>query len=90
VQEVRARRAAIVAALRADGHAVTLVNGGGTGSMETSAADPTLTELAAGSGLYGPHLFDRYSQFRPRPALTFALEVARHAAPGIVTCLGGG
>ncbi len=34
------------------------VNGGGTGSLERTTAEPAVTELAAGSGLYGPALFD--------------------------------
>jgi D-serine deaminase-like pyridoxal phosphate-dependent protein len=33
------------------------VNGGGTGSIESTAADPSVTEIAAGSGLVGPLLF---------------------------------
>ena len=37
-----------------------IVNGGGTGSLEVTGADPALTELAAGSGLIGPTLFDGY------------------------------
>lgn len=89
-REVHQRRAAIVDALRADGHAITLVDGGGTGSLESSAADASLTEVAAGSGLYGPRSFDGFARFRPRPALTFALEASRRPAPDIVTCLGGG
>jgi hypothetical protein len=44
------------------------VNGGGTGSLETTAADLSATELAAGSGLMGPTLFDAYRRFSPRPA----------------------
>ena len=52
-RELAARRAAVVAAVTE----VTLlefVNGGGTGSVERTAAEPALTEVAAGSGLYSP------------------------------------
>ena len=66
------------------------VNGGGTGSLESTAADKSVTELAAGSGLVGPTLFDAYRRFRPRPALMYALPVVRRPAPGIATLFSGG
>lgn len=88
--DVAARRGAITAALRADGHPLRRVNGGGTGSLETTRRDPSVTELAAGSGLYAPALFDEFASFRNAPAAAFALPVTRRPAPGIVTCHGGG
>jgi D-serine deaminase-like pyridoxal phosphate-dependent protein len=66
------------------------VNGGGTGSLAATAADPAVTELTAGSGLYGPTLFDAYRAWRPEPAALFALPVVRRPGPGVVTVLGGG
>jgi D-serine deaminase-like pyridoxal phosphate-dependent protein len=66
------------------------VNGGGTGSIERTAAEPAVTEVAAGSGLFGPTLFDAYRAFSPRPAALFALPVVRAPSPGVVTVLGGG
>lgn len=48
------------------------------------------SQLAAGSGLYGPLLFDGYATFAPLPAAGFALPVVRRPAPGIYTCFGGG
>ncbi|WP_439031990.1 alanine racemase [Gordonia terrae] len=66
------------------------VNGGGTGSLEETARDRSVTDIAAGSGLFGGHLFDGYRRFRPAPALAFGLDVVRRPAPGIVTCAGGG
>ncbi|CAN7181806.1 amino acid deaminase/aldolase [Knoellia sp. LjRoot47] len=66
------------------------VNGGGTGSLGRLAAADTLTELAAGSGLYGPTLFDAYDDFAPRPAMAYALPVVRRPAKGIVTAYSGG
>lgn len=54
-----------------------LVNGGGTGSLHVTGLDPVLTELAAGSGLYGPTLFDGYRSFRPQPAAYFVSSVVR-------------
>ena len=49
-----------------------------------------MTEVAAGSGLYGPWLFDSYRHFRPLPAAMFALPVVRKPAREIATLLGGG
>jgi D-serine deaminase-like pyridoxal phosphate-dependent protein len=90
IAEVNARRQATVAALGAAGHALRFVNGGGTGSFESTRADPSVTELAAGSGLYLPTLFDHYAAFRGRPAAGFALPVTRVPRAGMVTCSGGG
>ncbi|RKS76820.1 D-serine deaminase-like pyridoxal phosphate-dependent protein [Actinomadura pelletieri DSM 43383] len=87
--ELARRRAAIVRAVR-DLTDLEFVNGGGTGSVETTAAERSVTEVAAGSGLYQPHLFDQYSAFTGRPAALFALPVVRRPAPGVATCLGGG
>lgn len=87
--ELAERRPAVVAAVRqvAD---LEFVNGGGTGSIESTRADSSVTEIAAGSGLLGPGLFDRYTGFRPRPAAYFVLPVVRRPAPTIVTVAGGG
>jgi D-serine deaminase-like pyridoxal phosphate-dependent protein len=89
VAQVAERRAAFVAAVRevAD---VPLVNGGGSGSIDTTAAEPVVTEITAGSGLLAPALFDRYRAFHPRPAALFCLPVVRRPSPGIATLLGGG
>lgn len=87
--ELLERRGAVVAAVRglAD---LEFVNGGGTGSLERTAADPSVTEIAAGSGLFGPHLFDGYSHFSPAPAAAFSLSVVRKPRPDMATILGGG
>ncbi|MDB5985914.1 MAG: hypothetical protein JWR16_967 [Nevskia sp.] len=90
VRELSARRQAAVQALREAGFALEFVNGGGTGSLESTAADPSVTEIAAGSGLYSPGLFDHFEQFHNPPALCFALQVVRQPTPDIVTCGGGG
>lgn len=91
-RELTERRAAIVAAVEAVAGAggLAFVNGGGTGSVESTAAEAAMTEVAAGSGLYGPTLFDAYSRFRPLPAALFALPVVRRPGRGVVTALGGG
>lgn len=89
VHELSERRGAIVAALR-EIAPLEFVNGGGTGSLETTASDLAVTETTAGSGLLAGHLFDGYRAFSPAPAAAFALEVVRKPTPDIVTVLGGG
>lgn len=66
------------------------VNGGGTGSIERTVAEDSITEVAAGSGLFGPHLFDNYRSFSPAPAVAFALDVVRRPNVDTATLLGGG
>ncbi|WP_406863798.1 amino acid deaminase/aldolase [Streptomyces sp. HUAS MG47] len=88
-QELRARRAAAIRAVRAVAP-LEFVNGGGTGSLESTSSEPAVTELGAGSGVYAPVLFDHYRGFRPLPAAYFALSVVRRPAPRHVTVLGGG
>jgi D-serine deaminase-like pyridoxal phosphate-dependent protein len=88
-RELILRRGRIVQAVRqiAD---LEFVNGGGTGSLTTTAREKAVTELTAGSGFYHPRLFDFYRGFTGRPAALFALPVVRRPAPGVVTVLGGG
>jgi D-serine deaminase-like pyridoxal phosphate-dependent protein len=88
-RELAARRAEAVVAVRAVAE-LEFVNGGGTGSLHGTSREPVVTEIAAGSGLYGPTLFDAYRAFRPRPAALFALPVVRRPGPGVATALGGG
>ncbi len=87
--ELADRRAAIVAAVSAVAP-LEFVNGGGTGSIQATAAEPAVTEIGAGSGLYQPALFDAYRSFSGRPAALFALPVVRRPGPGVATVLGGG
>jgi len=89
VRELAGRRAAAVAAVE-EVSPLEFVNGGGTGSLESSSAEGVVTELTAGSGLYGPALFDSYRAFTPRPAALFALPIVRRPRRGVVTALGGG
>jgi D-serine deaminase-like pyridoxal phosphate-dependent protein len=88
-RELAARRAAVVAAVR-EVAPLRFVNGGGTGSVERTAAEGAVTEVAAGSGLFAPTLFDAYRAFSPRPAAFFALPVVRRPSPRVATVLGGG
>jgi D-serine deaminase-like pyridoxal phosphate-dependent protein len=89
VSQLARRRARIVAALRGLTR-LEFWNAGGSGSLETSAADPVVTEVTAGSGLLVPTLFDHYRSFAPRPAAYFGLPVTRRPGPGTVTVHGGG
>jgi D-serine deaminase-like pyridoxal phosphate-dependent protein len=89
VAELAERRAAAVTAIGelAD---LKIVNGGGTGSLELTAAEDAVTELSAGSGFFAPALFDHYTRFSLTPAAGFALPVVRKPSPGVATALGGG
>ena len=87
--ELAERRAAAVREISALTE-LEFVNGGGTGSIETTRADRSVTEVAAGSGLIGPTLFDNYRNFSPTPAVLFALPVVRRPGRRIATLFGGG
>lgn len=88
-QELVRRRGKAVRAVTAV-QELEFVNGGGTGSIEVTRGDSSVTEIAAGSGLIGPTLFDHYSRFSPQPAVVFAVPVVRRPGPGFATLLGGG
>jgi D-serine deaminase-like pyridoxal phosphate-dependent protein len=97
IRQIQARSAAELAGRRAEAvrliQALTpleFVNGGGTGSLESTARDASVTELTAGSGLVGGTLFDAYTRFTPEPALLFALPVVRRPGPGLATLFAGG
>jgi D-serine deaminase-like pyridoxal phosphate-dependent protein len=85
-EEIASRRAKVVAALPE----LEFVNGGGTGSLHTTAKEDVVTEITAGSGFYAPTLFDHYSAFSLTPAAMFALPVVRKPSPKVATLLGGG
>lgn len=91
---VQSRSAPELAARRAEAVArigdLEFVNGGGTGSIETTGAEDAVTEIAAGSGLIGPTLFDNYERFSPAPAVLFALPVVRKPRRKTATLFSGG
>ena len=89
VPQLENRRAEIASAL----HEVVELefwNAGGSGSVETSVADPAVTEVTAGSGLLVPGLFDHFRSFSPLPAAYFGLRVVRRPSPTVATVAGGG
>jgi D-serine deaminase-like pyridoxal phosphate-dependent protein len=88
-RELRRRLPAVIAAVREVAEP-RLVNGGGTGSLTRTAAAGVVTELAAGSGFYAPHLFDTYRSLELTPAAFFVLPITRRPGPGVATALGGG
>ncbi|AIY19897.1 L-gulono-1,4-lactone oxidase [Pimelobacter simplex] len=95
VTQLVTRRTAIAEALRGlegrgDFTGLEFWNAGGSGSIESSAADPVVTEVTAGSGLLGPTLFDHYRSFSPAPAAFFGLPVTRRPSPEVATVHGGG
>ncbi len=87
--ELAERRAAIAAAV-GEFTDLEIVNGGGTGSLELTAAEEAVTEVTAGSGFFAPALFDHYSRFSLTPAAGFALPIVRKPAAKVATALGGG
>lgn len=87
--ELRRRRAEIAEAMLGV-TPLEFLNGGGTGSLEFTGSDESLTEATAGSGLLAGHLFDGYRSFRPAPAAAFAFDVVRKPTADIATVLGGG
>jgi D-serine deaminase-like pyridoxal phosphate-dependent protein len=82
-RELAERRAEIVTAL-SDLAELEFVNGGGTGSIDSTAAEWAVTEIAAGSGFYAPIRLDHYRAFRLRPAAMFALPVTRRSEIGSI------
>jgi D-serine deaminase-like pyridoxal phosphate-dependent protein len=87
--ELAQRRGAAVAAV-GEVSELEVVNGGGTGSLELTAAEEAVTEVTAGSGFYAPAQFDHYSRFSLTPAAGFALPIVRRPGPRAATALGGG
>jgi D-serine deaminase-like pyridoxal phosphate-dependent protein len=85
-----ARRGAVARALDQAGFSLSVVNGGGTGSIHTTAKDPVVTEVTVGSGFVCSHLFTGYEGLDLRPAAFFALAVVRHSDTDHITCGGGG
>lgn len=89
IKQLHKKRHQLVAAVQSVCD-LEFINGGGTGSFESTLAEGVVTELAAGSGLFAPHLFDGYRSFQPLAAAFFALQVTRNPLPGTVTVSGGG
>jgi D-serine deaminase-like pyridoxal phosphate-dependent protein len=83
-------RREISEALKREGLAPEIFNGGGTGSLSFAVSENVLTEVTAGSAFLCPHLFDYYSNLTLEPACFFALQVVRASDRNFATCQGGG
>jgi len=90
IPKVAARRAKAIALIAEIGFTLKFVNGGGTGSIESTIQEAGITEVTIGSGFFNSHLFDYYSHFQLKPAAGFALSVNRIPKTGMYTCQGGG
>lgn len=90
IHEFTSRRINIAETFRSEGVELETVNGGGSGSLATTGADPSVTEVTSGSAFYAPALFWHYREVDFMPSAFFAIQVVRVPAKGMVTCLGGG
>ncbi|MEM9823872.1 MAG: alanine racemase [Bacteroidota bacterium] len=90
IKRLRQLRRQAIALVESQGFDLDFVNGGGTGSLETTAQEEVVSEVTVGSGFYNAHLFDNYRAFDLDPALFYAIEVVRQSNPGVYTCHGGG
>ena len=90
VRELTSRRQAVVRSLRDAGLELRLVNGGGSGSLITTLADESVTEVTVGSGFYASGLFHHFKEVKFQPSAFFALQVVRMPKAGMITCQGGG
>lgn len=90
IKDLRKRRKECFDLLIAKGFDIQLVNGGGTGSLESTTEEHEVTEVTVGSGFYSSHLFDLYTDFKHEPTVAFMLDITRHPRENIFTCAGGG
>jgi D-serine deaminase-like pyridoxal phosphate-dependent protein len=90
VRELTSRRGAVVRSLKEAGIELRLVNGGGSGSLVSTLADESVTEVTVGSGFYASGLFHHFKEVKYQPSAFFALQVVRVPKAGMVTCQGGG
>lgn len=86
-----ARRSNIVSALRNAGFSPEIVNGGGSGCFQLTAAEDEVTEVTIGSGLFKSYIFDPIESMNGfAPSLFMALRIIRFPRPGVATCYSGG
>ena len=90
-KQVRLRRPKIVNWLNKNGHPLSIVNGGGSGSMAFTCAQPDVTEITVGSAYYNPALFSYMDSMQDfTPAAGFVLPITRQPEADVITCHGGG
>jgi D-serine deaminase-like pyridoxal phosphate-dependent protein len=77
--------------LKSEGFEPQIVNGGGSGCFQETAAESSITEIGIGSLLFKPHIFDSMNSLKEfKPALFFLLQVVRKPRDDIVTAFSGG
>lgn len=90
IPKIASRRGKALELIKEMGFELKFVNGGGTGSIESTIAEAGVTEVTVGSGFYNSHLFDYYTHFQLKPAAGFALSISRIPKAGMLTCHSGG
>ena len=90
INKIARKRKRSVEIIKKMGFDLKFVNGGGTGSLESTIKEDVITEVTVGSGFFNSHLFDNYSKFKHQPAAGFACAINRHPSKNIYTCAGGG
>jgi D-serine deaminase-like pyridoxal phosphate-dependent protein len=90
LSKIAQRRKAAVKMILDKGYQLKIINGGGTGSLESTTEEDFINEVTVGSGFYNSHLFDNYKNFHHQPAAGFACVINRHPKDNIFTCAGGG
>ncbi|MHA1688073.1 MAG: alanine racemase [Promethearchaeota archaeon] len=91
--KVDAQRAAVMKALKENDliEEDFIVNGGGSGCVQETAADPTITEIGIGSLLFKSHVFDPIESLNEFiPSLYFVLQIVRKPCENYVTAFSGG
>lgn len=87
---VRKKRQQIARLVKQEKIELRFINGGGTGSLQETAKDKTVSEITVGSGFYQSHLFDKYKDVDLQAAVAFAIEITRRPEKDKYTCFGGG
>lgn len=89
-QKVLKSRRETVEYMQGKGYVFDFVNGGGSGSIDFTVADETVTEITIGSAFYFPALFSKYENLPLQNAVSFGLRVTRQPEEGVIVCHGGG
>lgn len=90
LKKIHKKRKQLIKSFQKEEIPLRFINGGGTGSLEETVKEASITEVTVGSGFFSSHLFDKYRGFQYDPALGFAIEITRNPEKKIFTCLGGG
>ncbi|MFX1450322.1 MAG: alanine racemase [Promethearchaeota archaeon] len=84
-------RQSIVEALKKSGFQLEVVDGGGSGCFQETAAEESITEIGIGSLLFKPHIFDSIKSLNDFiPSLFFAIQIVRKPRNNVSTAFSGG